>query len=161
MIILEGIVMCFWLLLICVTGIANGPAGLVIFYEQDVQDRVVELGLTTKEKIRKTRIVSLIALFLPLFTVVPYMVYGLNGARGFKEGFLQMAIILLIMGLFDRLFIDWYWVEHTKAWIIPGTEDLMPYIPLKTKIGKWTGTLIGFPLLAAILAEIVYLVFKL
>ena len=161
MIILEGMVMCFWLLLICVTGIANGPVGLVIFYEQDVQDRVVELGLTTKEKIRSTMILASLALFLPLFTVVPYMVYGLNEVRGFREGFLQMTSILLIMGLFDRLFIDWYWVEHTKAWIIPGTEDLRPYIPLKTKIGKWAGTLIGFPLLAAILAEIISLVFKL
>lgn len=161
MIILEGMVMCFWLLLICVTGIANGPVGLVIFYEQDVQDRVVELGLTTKEKIRSTMILASLALFLPLFTVVPYMVYGLNEARGFREGFLQMTSILLIMGLFDRLFIDWYWVEHTKAWIIPGTEDLRPYIPLKTKIGKWAGTLVGFPLLAAILAEIISLVFKL
>ena len=106
-------------------------------------------------------ILASLALFLPLFTVVPYMVYGLNEARGFREGFLQMTSILLIMGLFDRLFIDWYWVEHTKAWIIPGTEDLRPYIPLKTKIGKWAGTLIGFPLLAAILAGIVHLVFKL
>ena len=41
---MEGIVMCFILLLICVIGIANGPVGLVVFYEQDVQDRVVELG---------------------------------------------------------------------------------------------------------------------
>ena len=161
MIILEGMVMCFWLLLICVIGIANGPVGLVIFYEQDVQDRVVELGLTTKEKIRKTMVISTATLFLPLLTAVPYMVYGLNEARGFREGFLQMASILLIMGLFDRLFIDWYWVEHTRTWIIPGTEDLMPYIPLKTKIGKCTGTLVGFPLLAAILAGFIHLVIKL
>lgn len=53
MILIEGIVMCFVLLIICVVGIANGPAGLVVFYEQEVKDRVVELGLTTKEKIQK------------------------------------------------------------------------------------------------------------
>ena len=41
--------MCFILLIVCVIGIANkGPVGLVCFYEKDVQDRVVELGLTTK-----------------------------------------------------------------------------------------------------------------
>ena len=56
------------------------------------------------------------------------------------------------MGLFDRLFIDWYWVGHTKAWEIEGTEDLKPYISKKTLIGKWAGTLVGFPLLAAIIA---------
>ena len=89
--IIEGIVMCFVLLIICVIGIANGPVGLVI---------------------------------------------------------------LMISGLFDRIFIDWWWVGRTKAWIIPGTEDLMPYIYGKTLIKKWLGTLVGFPILAAILASV-------
>ena len=31
LLILEGIVMCFVLLIICVIGIANGPVGLVVF----------------------------------------------------------------------------------------------------------------------------------
>ncbi len=26
-----------------------------------------------------------------------------------------------------------FWVGHTKEWIIPGTEDLMPYITAKDK----------------------------
>ena len=30
--VLEGIVMCFVLLIICVVGIANGPVGMVFFY---------------------------------------------------------------------------------------------------------------------------------
>lgn len=58
LILLEGFVMCFILLLIYVIGIANGPVGLVVFYEKDVQDRVVELGYTTKEKIKKTSIIT-------------------------------------------------------------------------------------------------------
>lgn len=44
-----------------------------------------------------------------------------------KEGVL--GAILLIVGVFDRLYIDWYWVGRTKVWIIPGTEDLMPCMP--------------------------------
>ena len=61
MILIEGIVMCFVLLIICVVGKANGPVGLVVFYEQEVKDRVVALGLTTKEKIQKTSIITVIA----------------------------------------------------------------------------------------------------
>ena len=156
--IVEGIVMCFVLLIICVIGIANGPVGLVVFYEQEVKDRVVELGLTTKEKIKKTSIITMIALFVPMIVLVPLMVYGINGASGFFEGFWQMLVILLISGLFDRLFIDWWWVGHTKAWIIPGTEDLLPYIYGKVLVKKWLGTLIGFPILAAILAGIMKLI---
>ncbi len=157
MLIVEGIVMCFVLLIICVIGIANGPVGLVVFYEKEVQDRVVELGLTTGEKIKKTSIITMIALFTPVLVLVPLMVYGINGVTGFWDGFWQMLAILMITGLFDRLFIDWWWVGHTKAWTIPGTEDLMPYIYGKTLVRKWLGTLIGFPILAAILAGIMQL----
>ena len=69
LLIVEGIVMCFALLIVCVVGIANGPVGLVLLYEKDVQQRVVELGLTTKEKIRKIFIICSIALFVPQFVL--------------------------------------------------------------------------------------------
>lgn len=156
--IIEGIVMCFILLIICVVGIANGPVGLVVFYEQEVKDRVVELGMTTREKIKRISILTMIALFVTMIVLVPLMVYSINGARGFWNGFWQMLVILMISGLFDRIFIDWWWVGHTKAWIIPGTEDLRPYIYGKTLVKKWVGTLVGFPILAAVLAGIIQLI---
>ena len=157
LILIEGIVMCFVLLIVCVVGIANGPVGLVVFYEPDVQKRVVELGYTTEKEIKRRTVLVSLLLFVPLFVLPPLMVYGINGAAGFLDGFWQMTAILLIQGLFDRFFIDWYWVEHTKAWIIPGTEDLRPYIPAKTKAVKWVSTLVMNPLIAAIAAGIVSL----
>ncbi len=154
-IILEGLVMCFLLLMVCVIGIANGPVGLVVLYEKNVQERVIELGLTTKSKLKKTFIITSLALFIPELVFVPIMVYCFNGASGFWDGFLQMTAIILIQGLFDRLFIDWYWVGHTKAWEIPGTEDLKPYIPKKVMIGKWLGTLVAFPTVMALIAWVI------
>ena len=156
-VVLEGIAFSFWLLLICVILIKDGSVGGVIFYENDVKERVVELGLITKDEIRKRSIISSIALFAPLLFAVPLLVYRVNGASGFKDAFLQMCGIYLIAGLFDRLFIDEYWVGHTKAWFIPGTEDLMPYIPAQVKFRKWAGTLVGFPLLAAVIASVIQL----
>ena len=154
LILVESLAMCFILLIICVIGIANGPVGSVYFYEPEVQEKVVELGLTTKEKIKKRYAVAGVCLFVPVLFFVPAMVYFINGASGSFDIFLQITIILLIVGLFDRLFIDWYWVGKTKAWYIPGTEELMPYIPRKTLVKKWIGTVIGYPLIAAILAAI-------
>ncbi|MBR2996377.1 MAG: hypothetical protein IKF45_06665 [Lachnospiraceae bacterium] len=151
-VILEAVVMCFVLLIICVVGMANGPEGMVFFYEKEVQERVIELGLTTEEKIRKRKTVTFFALMIPQFFLVPYMVYGINGAKDAGTAAFQMIVIYLISGLFDRIFIDWYWVGKTKAWIIPGTEDLMPYIYGKTLIGKWLSTVIGFPVLAVLIA---------
>ena len=157
LLLLETIVMCFALLIVCVVGIANGPAGLVVLYEEDVQKRVVELGYMTPAQIKKSFIITCIALFLPMFVLAPLMVYGLNGAVGFIDGFWQMSIILVLSGLFDRFFIDWYWVGKTKAWIIPGTEDLQPYIPKNVLIRKWLGTLVLNPAIAAAVAGIVSL----
>ena len=155
---MEGIVMCFVLLITCAIGIANGPVGLVVLYEQDVQDRVVELGYTTKKKINKSFIITCIALFLPMIVLVPCMVYYINGAVGFWNGFWQMSIIYWISGLFDRFFIDWYWVGKTKAWEIPNTDDLKPYIPKNVLIRKWIGTIFVYPLFAAIIAGIMTLI---
>ena len=157
LLLVETIVMCFALLIVCVVGIANGPAGLVVLYEDDVQKRVVELGYMTQAQIRKSFIITCIALFLPMFVLAPLMVYGLNGAVGFMDGFWQMSVILVLSGLFDRFFIDWYWVGKTKAWVIPGTEDLQPYIPKNVLIRKWLGTLVLNPAIAAAVAGIVSL----
>ena len=158
--VIEGLVGCFILLISCVVGIAQGPVNLVSLYEKEVQERVVELGLITKEKIRKNATLFVIFGMIPFFAFILYAVYGINGARGFAQGFRQLCILLLIEGLFDRLFVDWYWVGKTKAWIIEGTQDLMPYIYGKTLIGKWVSTLVGYPLLAALLSWIMSLILK-
>ena len=152
LVIMEGLILSFWLLLICVVGISNGPIGLVCFYEKDVQERVIELGLTTKEKIRSATVKAALAMYIPELTVVPAAVYFINGASGFWDGFIQLTAVYMIAVLFDRIFIDVVWVGHTKAWEIPGTEDLKPYIPVKVQIGKWIGCLIMFPLMAAAIA---------
>ena len=147
--------MCFVLLIICVVGIANGPVGMIFFYEKEVQEKAIELGLTTRETINKRKMTTYTALLVPQLLFVPLMVYLVNGAQDFKTAAVQMTVIYLISGLFDRLFIDWYWVGKTKAWIIPGTEDMMPYIYGKTLVGKWVSTLIGFPVLAVLIAWVV------
>ena len=59
LLLIEGIVMCFVLLFICVVGIANGPVGLVVFYEQEVKERVIALGLTTRERIKKASAITI------------------------------------------------------------------------------------------------------
>ena len=84
-------------------------------------------------------------------------VYALNGARGFLAGFWQLLVILSIMNLIDRFLIDGYWVGHTSAWEIPGTEDLKPYITTKDKGKKWLFGTVGMAVIAAVLAGIMML----
>ena len=158
--ILEGLGLGFLLYLICAIGIRNGAIGMVHLYDQKVQERVVQLGLTTAEEVRK-RSVRFRSLCLPGYLIyVLICVYVINGARGFFAGFWQGFVILFIMNLIDRFLIDDYWVGHTKAWIIPGTEDLRPYITAKDKKKKWIMGTVGMALLAAILSGIMALMLK-
>ena len=86
--------------------------------------------------------------------------YAINGARGFWPGFWQGFVILFLMNLIDRFLIDDYWVGHTKAWIIPGTEDLRPYITVKDKKQKWIMGTVGMAFIAAVLAGIMAVILK-
>ena len=158
--IIEGLGLGFLLYLICAIGIHNGAVGMVHLYDQKVQDRVVALGLTTREDIRK-RGVLFRSLCLPGYLVyVLLCVYGINGARGFFAGFWQSFVILSIMNLIDRLLIDEYWVGHTEAWVIPGTEDLRPYITAKDKKQKWLMGTVGTAVIAADLSGVIALILR-
>ncbi len=159
-VIIEGIGACFILLLVCVVGISNGAVGLVHLYEKDVQERVTELGLTTAEKIKRNAVIFKFSGLIPLVAFIIISVYCVNGARGFWEPFLQICVISLMEGLFDRIFIDWYWVGKTKAWDIPGTEDLKPYISGKPVVIKWVITIVGYPLMAAAISAIMMIFVK-
>ena len=104
----EGLVLGLFLYLICAFGIRNGAIGMVHLYDLKVQIRVIELGLTTAEKIRKQS-VCFRSLCLPGYLIyVLICVYVFNGARGFWPGFWQSFVILSIMNLIDRILIDEY-----------------------------------------------------
>ena len=138
--IIEGLGLGFLLYLICAIGIRNGAVGMVFLYDQKVQDRVIELGLTTREDIQKWG-VRFRSLCLP-----GYLIYW--------QGF----VILSIMNLIDRFLVDDYWVGHTNAWIIPGTEDLRPYITAKDKKQKWIMGTAGMAIVAALLSGVMTLI---
>ena len=159
-IIMEGMLLGALLVLFCVVGIRNGAVNMVFLYHRDVQDRCVQNGLITRERIWQNRKIFK-GLGIPLyFTFVLVSVYVVNGARGFWAGFFQMFAILSILNLIDRLLIDEFWVGHTRAWDIPGTEDLKPYIDRKDRIGKWLIGTVGFAALSAILSGTMALVLR-
>ena len=157
---LEGLGLGALLMAMCAVGIKNGAVGMAHLYHEDVQARCVELGLTTREGIAKNR-ARFKACCLPIYIAyVLICVYALNGARGFVGGFWQLLVILSVMNLIDRFLIDDWWVGCTKAWTIPGTEDLKPYITAQDKRRKWTFGTLGMAVIAAILAGIMALILR-
>lgn len=157
---IECIIFCAILFFYCYFGKKKSPVNLVYLYEKDVQERVVSMGLITQEKIKNNaKLFKIIAIVLYVI-YLPVCVVCINGARGFREIFLQMLGILAMEGFFDRIIIDTLWVGCTRAWIIPGTEDLMPYISAKVHIRKWIVTVLMYPAIAALLAGVFSLATK-
>lgn len=158
-VILEGLGMGALLMASCALGIRKGAVNMVHMYHRDVQERCIGSGLITREGIKRNSM-KMKAICLPCDLI--YLlgcVYGLNGARGFWQGFWQMLVILLILGLVDALLIDEWWVGHTKAWTIPGTEDLKPYIDAQDKRKKGLVRTVGMAILSAVLAGIMTIFF--
>ena len=159
-VILEGLGLGALLVLVCAVGIRGGAVGMVHLYSPEVQERCVGLGLTTREKIRRNRVRFKLLCIPGYLAYVLAFVYAVNGARGFAAGFWQLLLILSVMNLIDRFLIDGYWVGHTKAWTIPGTEDLKPYITAEDKAKKWLFGTAGMAVIAAALSGIMALLLR-
>lgn len=154
---LEGLGLGILLVLVCAVGIRKGAVGMVHLYSPEVQQRCISMGLTTQEKIKRNSL-RFKALCVPGYLIyVLVCVYAVNGARGFADGFWQLFVILSVMNLIDRFLVDGYWVGHTNAWVIPGTEDLKPYITAADKRKKWLFGTVGMLVIAAVLAGIMCL----
>ena len=159
-VILEGIGLGVLLILVCAIGIRKGAVGMVHLYSPEVQERRVTLGLTTHAKIKRNALIFKAVCVPGYIGYVLVCVYGINGTHGFAAGFWQLLVILSVMNLIDRFLIDGYWVGRTKAWTIPGTEDLKPYITAKDKAKKWLFGTVGMAVISAVLAAIMMLFMK-
>ena len=159
-VLLEGLGLGLLLILLCAFLIRKGAVNMVHLYHADVQARCVELGLITQDAIhRNQRRFKLIGISGYLGYILIFA-YAVNGARGFAQGFWQMFGILSVMNLIDRFLVDDFWVGHTKAWVIPGTESFQPYITSKDKKFKWLFGTVGMAVISAILAGIMALILR-
>ena len=152
--ILDGLGLGVLLVIVCAVGIRKGAVGMAHLYSPEVQKRCVKLGLTTHAKIKRNALIFKAVCVPGYIAYVLVCVYAVNGARGFVQGFWQLLAILSVMNLMDRLLIDGYWVGHTNAWEIPGTEDLKPYITALDKGKKWLFGTVGMAVIAAVLSGI-------
>lgn len=125
---------------------------MVHLYSQKVQNCCVELGLITHNKIKRYSILFKIICIHGYITYVLLSAYLINGFKKFLKGFWQLLVILSIINLFDQILIDNFWVGHTNAWIIPGTENLKQYITKKDKCKKWLFGTVGMAIISAILS---------
>ena len=101
-----------------------GPVGGAFYYEQDIQDRLVELGLITRERIARRRTVAVASGLAALLAALFACVCVVNVARSYLDIAWQIYVLYALMEAFDCVAIDTLWVALSGWWDIPGTEDL-------------------------------------
>ena len=165
-------IMNFWVILVEVVvltllftiGVVAGskdPVDTVYDMPEPIINRCLELGLideskkaTSPQTIKKKLCAAVI-----ITIILALVLYFVNHADSFAQGFLVSYLIWLIIDWYDCFVIDWIWVCHSKKLIIPGTEDLVDsYKDYKFHfIGSLKGMVIGLPvcLLVGVMVQIV------
>ena len=145
---IEGIIFC-----LVFTIIAGGmtylkPLSMINNYPPAIQDKVLEIGLITKEqksKSKKIILKKIIALIILVF-MIAFVVHKFNNANSFIDGFKYSYILWVIVNFWDALIIDCLWFCHSKRVIIKGTEGMKEYKDYWFHIkGAFKGCLYGLP----------------
>ena len=159
MIIIQLIFYCLLFTLMVKLAVRNNAINALYFYPKPVQERALELGLTTKEKVQKSRTIFMTAFYIVMLTALVLIIGLWNGVSDFGTAYLQSVLFLVVMNWYDGIVIDKLWVGYSKLWIIKGTEDI-PYIQtwkqvLKKRIFLTLVWIVG----SFIVAELVVLIF--
>ena len=108
-------------------AVRGGAIDGIYFYPKAVQERAIEIGLTTREKIRKKRNTFMTEFYIVMLVALVFIIGVWNRATDFKAAYLQALLFLEVMNIFDGVVIDKLWVGYSKFWLIPGFEDI-PYV---------------------------------
>ena len=145
---IESIIGCLLFTIIAGGMTYLKPLSMINSYPPAIQEKVLELGLITKEeksKSKKSIIKKIIALFLLVF-IISFVVYKFNGANTFLKGFGYSYLLWAIINWWDALVIDCLWFCHSKRVIIKGTEGMKEYKDYWFHIkGALIGCLYGIP----------------
>ncbi|MBQ9265013.1 MAG: hypothetical protein IJ189_12510 [Clostridia bacterium] len=159
MIVLQLILFCALFTLMVKFAVGNNALNALFFYPKLVQERVYQLGLTSRETVARKRMRFMIPFFLVMLLALLLIVGLWNGIRDFWPAYRQALLFLEVMNWYDGIVIDRLWVGHSKLWIISGTEDI-PFVQSWPQVLKKRGILTLIWMIgAAAVAGLVVLIF--
>ena len=161
MIILQLIIYCLLFTMMVRYAVRGGAVDGLYFYPKAVQERAIEIGLTTPEEIKKKRKIFMTEFYIVMLVALVLIIGLWNHVTDFKTAYLQALLFLEVMNIYDGIVIDKIWVGHSKFWILPGCEDI-PYVQTWMQVLKKRSFLaLIWAAGAAIVAGIVVLIFGL
>ena len=127
MLALQLILYCLLFTVLVKLAVRDKAINGLYFYPKAVQDRAIELGLTSRETMNRQRQQFMTWFCLVLLAALVLIIGLWNRVSDFKTAYLQSLLFLEVMNWYDGLVIDKLWVGCSPFWILPGTEDL-PFV---------------------------------
>ena len=159
MIALQLVLYCLLFTLMVRYSVRGGAVDGLYFYPKTVQQRAVEIGLTTQETIKRKRKVFMTEFYIVMLTALVLIIGLWNQVSDFKTAYFQALLFLEVMNIYDGVVIDKIWVRYSKFWILPGCEDI-PYVQTWMQVLKKRSFLALIWVVGAlIVAGIVVLIF--
>lgn len=124
MLIIQLILYCLIFTCIVKTAVIGGAVNGLYFYPRPVQDRAIEIGLTTRESMKKRSKIFMSAFYIIMLVSLVLIIGLWNQVSDFKTAYLQALLFLLVMNWYDGIVIDKIWVGHSSFWILPGLENM-------------------------------------
>ncbi len=161
MIVLQLIIYCLIFTLMVRYAVRGGAVDGLYFYPKTVQERAIEIGLTTQETIKKKRKIFMTEFYIVMLVALVLIIGLWNRVTDFKTAYFQALLFLEVMNVYDGIVIDKIWVGYSKFWLIPGCEDI-PYVQTWLQVLKKRSFLaLIWVAGATIVAGIVVLIFGL
>ena len=126
MLIIQLILYCLIFTCIVKTAVIGGAVNGLYFYPRPVQDRAIEIGLTTRESMKKRSKIFMSAFYIIMLVSLVLIIGLWNQVSDFKTAYLQALLFHLVMNWYDGIVIEKVWVGHSSFCILPGDENL-PY----------------------------------
>lgn len=159
MIVLELALYCLLFTAMVRYAVRGGALDGLYFYPKTVQDRAIEIGLTTKEVMQRKQKIFMTEFYIVMLAALVLIIGVLHKASDFKTAYLLALLFLEVMNWYDGIVIDKIWVGHSRFWILAGCEEL-PFVQTWKQVLKKRGFLtLIWVAGAAIVAGIVVLIF--
>lgn len=161
MIFIQLALYCLLFTLMVMYAVWGGAVDGLYFYPKTVQERAIEIGLTTQKTIKKKRKIFMTEFYIVMLVALVFIIVLWNRVTDFKTAYFQTLLFLEVMNVYDGIMIDKIWVGYSKFWLIPGCEDI-PYVQTWLQVLKKRSFLaLVWVAGAAIVAGIVVLIFGL
>ena len=127
MIVLQLLLYCLLFTAMVKIAVIGGAVNGLYFYPKEVQDRAIELGLISRDKMNRKRKCFMISFFIVLLAALVLIIGLWNRGSTFGDAYWQALLFLEVMNVYDGIVIDKLWVGHSRFWVLPGLEE-MPFV---------------------------------